>query len=363
MAFNYFNGYDILPANNSANAPDGAPEGMPAGDVNDAIRQLMSATAESHDSYVALIANNPSLDDAAPTALPAAAWTYEYADAAQIDVDNAWSVQQNFSANISAGSLAADGAKVELRALNIATINFNTVGDAANITFNDQSNLSGQGPGEMLMDKPLVGGIGYFTSIHAVASVSGVNGIFSGDVSGVGGNFTGTVSGLDVSATDLVSGDRLQVGTPAGGAPAVNSGAVEGDLDVDGTITGGTVVSDNVQNVAGDAYLSGGPDGNYPAETPVQFTASTIAVALPGDRGKLCVASGAVGYTGTPIAGDRFDVFNDTAATIAVTGLDDVAGNGAGTGNQVQIPPWQAGTFMRNPANDQWLFVGSGNVA
>lgn len=361
MPFSYFDKYNVIPDSNNGSPPTGAPENMAPADVNNAMRQTMAAVAESFTSYSALITNQPSGDDLAPTALPAAAWTYEYADAAQIDVDNAWSVVQNFAPGASAGALNSDNIGLEVRGQTIAQITFNTAGDAGVMQYSEASNISGSGPGEILVDSPFVGGVGYFTSIHAVASVSAVSGVFSGNVSGVDGTFTGNVAGDNVTATLEAKSSTLVVGNPT--PPSANGGAIEGDLAVGGTIIGAAVVTDDLQNTGGGAYLSGGATGNYPAETPVQFTASTTAVSIPADRGKLCVASGGVGYTGSPTAGDRFDVFNDTAATISVTGLDDVAGNGEGTGTQVAIAPWQAGSFMRNSANDQWLFVGSGNVS
>lgn len=70
MAFQYWPVYDIDPPLNNANAPDGAPEGMPPGDVNDAMRQHMAATAEAYVAWVQLLSNDPSGDPSDPTPLP-----------------------------------------------------------------------------------------------------------------------------------------------------------------------------------------------------------------------------------------------------------------------------------------------------
>jgi hypothetical protein len=60
----YDEGYDTTPANNTGTAPDGAPEGMSPGGVNDSMRQTMAAIADIGEKVL-----GPSADEQTPPAL------------------------------------------------------------------------------------------------------------------------------------------------------------------------------------------------------------------------------------------------------------------------------------------------------
>ena len=106
----------------------------------------------------------------------------------------------------------------------------------------------------------------------------------------------------------------------------------------------------------GDTILT---DANYAAEVSTIFA---TAAAFPADKNKLLELTSNVTITGTPVDGDRLDIFNRgvVAHTVTRNGVTQFEGFGV-LGTVLTLPAGFGATIIHRGA--LWYVIGSGSIA
>ncbi len=98
-------------------------------------------------------------------------------------------------------------------------------------------------------------------------------------------------------------------------------------------------------------------DANYATETLAIIQAD--AISLPADNGKFITASDAIGITGTPVVGNRVDIFA-VAGSVAITGTTF---NGFGSSGTTLTIPGGYGASLIWSGGSSCYVIGAGSIA